>query len=108
MDENKQKNYKVEWSFSFEKLGDQIGDFFKSVGAEGSEEIKHGEFSEPLGGASSARVPAPNSTTAEVVAAMDEAGIERLCLTTWTAPDRQITTNERVPAGTSLHDRCGL
>jgi hypothetical protein len=56
MDEDKQKNYKVEWSFSFEKLGDQIGDFFKSVGAEGSEEIKHGEFSEPLGGASSARV----------------------------------------------------
>ncbi len=56
MDEQKEKNYKVEWSFSFEKLGDQIGDFFKSVGAEGSEEIKHGEFSEPLGGASSARV----------------------------------------------------
>ena len=35
MDENKEKNYKVEWSFSFEKLGEQIGDFFKSVGAEG-------------------------------------------------------------------------
>jgi hypothetical protein len=56
MDEQKEKNYKVEWSFSFEKLGDQIGDFFKSVGAEGSEEIKHGQFSEPLGGAKSARV----------------------------------------------------
>jgi hypothetical protein len=33
---------------------------------------------------------------AEVVAAMDAAGIERLCLTTWTAPDRQITTNEQI------------
>ena len=32
MDENKEKNYKVEWSFSFEKLGEQIGDFFKSLG----------------------------------------------------------------------------
>lgn len=58
MDENKQKNYKVEWSFSFEKLGDQISDFFKSVG-DGSvneEQIKTGHFSEPLDAATSARV----------------------------------------------------
>ena len=56
MDENKEKNYKVEWSFSFEKLGDQIGDFFKSAGgAKGEEEIKHGQFSEPIGAATSAR-----------------------------------------------------
>src|SRR4051794_19494166 len=56
MDENKEKNYKVEWAFSFEKLGDQIGDFFKSVSTEGKEEIKHAQFSEPLGAATSARV----------------------------------------------------
>lgn len=56
MDENNEKNYKVEWSFSFEKLGDQIGDFFKSMGSKGEEEIKHGTFSEPLDGATSARV----------------------------------------------------
>jgi predicted TIM-barrel fold metal-dependent hydrolase len=35
-------------------------------------------------------------SAAEVVAAMDAAGIERICLTTWTAPDRQITTNEQI------------
>ena len=55
MDENKEKNYKVEWSFSFEKLGDQIGDFFKSVGSKSDEEIKHGFFSLPLNAATSAR-----------------------------------------------------
>ncbi|MCZ2097347.1 MAG: hypothetical protein LC121_14015 [Anaerolineae bacterium] len=55
MDENKekneQKNYTVEWSFSFEKLGEQIGDFFKSLGDKSEQEIKHGESSEPVGGA---------------------------------------------------------
>lgn len=56
MDENKEKNYKVEWSFSFEKLGEQIGDFFKSVSNQSEEEIKHGFFSEPMDGATSARV----------------------------------------------------
>ena len=55
MGENEQKNYKVEWSFSFEKLGDQIGDFFKSVGGKSDEEIKHGFFSLPLNAATSAR-----------------------------------------------------
>ncbi len=55
MDENNEKNYKVEWSFSFEKLGDQIGDFFKSVGSKGDEEIKHGFFSLPMNAATSAR-----------------------------------------------------
>ena len=64
MDENKEKNYKVEWSFSFEKLGDQIGDFFKSMGAEGSEEIKHEHFSEPLGAATSARARSSSPSTA--------------------------------------------
>lgn len=58
MDENqeKEKHYTVEWSFSFEKLGEQIGDFFKSLGDKSDEEIKHGQFSEPVGDAASARV----------------------------------------------------
>lgn len=50
------KRYTVEWSFSFEKLGEQVNDFVKQLGAKGDEEIKHGQFSEPLGDATSARV----------------------------------------------------
>ena len=46
----------MEWSFSFEKLGEQIGDFFKSVGDKDRVEVKSGHFSEPLGVATSARV----------------------------------------------------
>ena len=56
VDENKDKQQTVEWSFSFEKLGDQIGDFFKSLGDKGDQEVKHGQFSEPVGAATSARV----------------------------------------------------
>lgn len=55
-EKNEEKNYTVEWSFSFEKLGEQIGDFFKSLGDKSEQEIKHGEFSEPVGDATSARV----------------------------------------------------
>jgi hypothetical protein len=54
--ENKDKRYTVEWSFSFEKLGEQVNEFVKEIGAKGNEEIKHGQFSEPLGDATSARV----------------------------------------------------
>ncbi len=54
--DDKEKQYTVEWSFSFEKLGQQIDDFFRSMGQKGEEEIKHGHFNEPLGGATSARV----------------------------------------------------
>jgi len=56
MDENKEKNRKVEWSFSFEKVGDQISDFFKSLGNSSEETIKSGQYSAPLGAATSARV----------------------------------------------------
>ncbi len=56
MDENKEKHETVEWSFSFEKLGEQIGDFFRSMGDKDGEQIKTAHFSEPLGEASSARV----------------------------------------------------
>jgi hypothetical protein len=56
MDSEKQKNRKVEWSFSFEKVADDIGDFFKSMGMSGEEQIKTAEFSDSLAGATSARV----------------------------------------------------
>ncbi len=56
MDEKEEKNYKVEWSFSFDKLGDQINDFVKSVSSKDEEDVKHGFFSLPLVEAASARV----------------------------------------------------
>ena len=51
-----EKNYKTEWSFSFEKLGSDIGGFVKSLGIGDEESIKEGEFSAPLDGAQSAKV----------------------------------------------------
>lgn len=71
MDENKEKRYAVEWSFSFEKLGEQIGDFFKSLGDKGDEEIKHGHFSEPVGEATSARVRIDFSVGESTVTALN-------------------------------------
>jgi hypothetical protein len=71
VDENKEKRYTVEWSFSFEKLGEQIGDFFKSLGDKGEEEIKHGHFSEPLGAATSARVRVDFSVGESTVTALN-------------------------------------
>lgn len=56
MSENKEKRYVTEWSFSFEKLSDQIADFVKSVGAKGEEQIKTEHFEVPLENATSARV----------------------------------------------------
>ena len=58
MSDNQQppKQYKTEWSFSFEKLGDQIGDFFRSVGAPEDVEVKTDTFSDVVGTATSARV----------------------------------------------------
>lgn len=56
MDENNEKRYVTEWSFSFEKLNDQVSDFVKSVGMKGEQEIKTGHFSEPVGSATSAQV----------------------------------------------------
>ncbi len=55
-DQQEPKQYKTEWSFSFEKLGEQISDFFHSVSSGEQVEIKSGTFSEPLGAATSARV----------------------------------------------------
>lgn len=52
----KNKNYKTEWSFSFEKLNDQISDFFQQLGARGEEAINHEQFTAPIESATSARV----------------------------------------------------
>lgn len=54
--DDKQKNYKTEWSFSFEKLGGDIRDFFKDIGANTEEEIKSGHFEAPVAGATAANV----------------------------------------------------
>lgn len=56
MDENKEKRYVTEWSFSFDKLSDQISEFVKSIGVKGDEQIKTEHFEAPLENASSARV----------------------------------------------------
>lgn len=53
---NDDKQQQVEWSFSFEQLGDQIADFFRGLGVKGEEDVKTSHFSEPIGGATSARV----------------------------------------------------
>jgi hypothetical protein len=56
MDEQKEKRYVTEWSFSFDKLNDQISEFVKSMGMKGEEQIKTGHYTEPVGSATSARV----------------------------------------------------
>lgn len=53
---NDDKQYNVEWSFSFERLGEQISEFVKGLGVKGEEDVKISHFSEPIGTATSARV----------------------------------------------------
>ncbi len=55
MDEQKNKRT-VEWSFSFDKLSDQISDFVKSATDGEGAEVKSGHFSTPLDAAASAKV----------------------------------------------------
>lgn len=64
MDEQKEKQYKTEWSFSFDKAAGDIGEFVKSMGGEAK--VKVGEFVEALGSAESAQVrlyPSVGETT---------------------------------------------
>lgn len=53
---SEEKNRKVEWSFSFENIGESFSNMLESVGFSGDEEIKTASFSEAKDGASSARV----------------------------------------------------
>src|SRR5215475_10941991 len=56
MDKQKNKQYETEWSFSFEELGQQLSKMAESAGLTGDNEVKTGDFSEPIGGATAARV----------------------------------------------------
>lgn len=56
MDEQQKDKRTVEWSFSFEKLGDQISEFVRSATDGETAEVKIGHFSTPLDAATSARV----------------------------------------------------
>ena len=51
-----EKRYRTEWTFSFDKLNGEIGEFVKSWGVGDEEAIKQGEFVEPINGATSAQV----------------------------------------------------
>lgn len=51
-----EKRYKTEWSFSFDKLGQDIGGFVKSLGVGDEETVKQGEFNAPIDGATSANI----------------------------------------------------
>lgn len=56
MDENKEKRYVTEWSFSFDKLNEQISEFAKSIGVKGEEEVKSEHYETPVENATSAQV----------------------------------------------------
>lgn len=56
MSDDQNKLYKVEWAFSFEKLGAEIGDFVKTMGSQGDDAIKQEQFSAPLEDATSATI----------------------------------------------------
>ena len=62
-DNQHEKQYTTEWSFSFEELGDRVGSFIKSLGADDA--IQTERFSEPVGSATSAsiRLDTPVGTT---------------------------------------------
>jgi predicted membrane protein len=51
-----EKRYKTEWSFSFDRLGQDIGQFVKSLGGDGEETVKQAEFVAPIEGATGAQV----------------------------------------------------
>ncbi|MBZ0289665.1 MAG: hypothetical protein K8I30_18730, partial [Anaerolineae bacterium] len=69
MGEQKSKQT-VEWSFSFGDVGDSISKTLKQMGVDG--EIKTAQFSEPVGGATSARVRLDLSVGKMVVRALTE------------------------------------
>ncbi|MBL8131388.1 MAG: hypothetical protein JNL42_05990 [Anaerolineae bacterium] len=56
MTEEKNKTYKTEWSFSFEKMGDQIGEFVQSLGIQGDQAVKEEIYTSPVDGAESADI----------------------------------------------------
>src|SRR6187549_1328181 len=51
---DKDKRYVTEWSFSFEELGDKIGEFVRGLGDE--QPVKQAVLNEPLADATAAEV----------------------------------------------------
>ncbi|MDX2139351.1 MAG: LiaF-related protein [Chloroflexota bacterium] len=51
-----EKKYKTEFSFSFDKLGQDVGEFVRGLSGSTEETVKQSEFSAPLDGATSAKV----------------------------------------------------
>lgn len=52
---DEEKRYEREWSFSFDKLNDQISDFVRSFGVSGEASLQTDIFSEPIGPAQRAQ-----------------------------------------------------
>lgn len=65
------KNYKTEWSFSFEKIGDSINKMVGSIKVS-DEEVKTAHYSEPLGNTASATIRLAFSVGEVVVKTIDE------------------------------------
>lgn len=68
---SEEKKRKVEWSFSFENIGESLSNMLESVGISGDEEIKSDSFSEPKDGAKTARVKLDMSIGEAVVAPLE-------------------------------------
>lgn len=51
-----EKKFKTEWSFSFDKLGQDVGEFVRGLSGSSEETIKQSEFNAPIDGATSAKV----------------------------------------------------
>lgn len=56
MSEKNKKKYKTEWSFSFDKLGDDIKGFANSLGDSSESQLKHDTFENAIGNATSAKI----------------------------------------------------
>jgi hypothetical protein len=65
--EKREKQYKTEWSFSFEQIGDRINQAIGSVG----EEVKTEQFSVDLEGATSARIVIGGSIGRTTISTLD-------------------------------------
>ncbi len=78
-DKKKNKNYQTEWSFDFQNIGKQVGEFFGSLGESigGDEEIEVDTYVSALDGATFAQVKVAPSVGKHTLTALD-AGSENL------------------------------
>lgn len=68
-EERKNKQYKTEWSFSFEKLGDSLNNMFQ--GLSGDEELKEETFTAPKGSAPAANVKIDFAVGKNIISALE-------------------------------------